>query len=206
MSVQIPLSGSPPASASGGGVRIPIGTRLALPGLGASREEKVVRVISAAAALQDPAEALKLAKQAADDPAGVAANTVEESKLGPVLAKVAAPTTAQTPQPTADQSAAARAVDADPALVAIAQAAMGDKTSAETTEAREWVAMINPGLLERAARAGLRQKNINLVPKPTGAVATSRMDEIENYVKELEKRVKALEDAQKPPGAAARTR
>jgi hypothetical protein len=91
------------------------------------------------------------------------------------------------PSATAEQSAAARAVGVDAALVAVAQAGL---TADTTTEAREWVALIEPVLLERAAHAGLRRRNIDLVPKTTGTVATSRLDDIE-------RRLKALEEGQK---------
>jgi hypothetical protein len=209
MSVQIARSGSPSS------ITIPIGTRLPLPvpGLGTSREEKVVRALAAAAALQDPSQALTLAEQAVDDPAAVARNPIERLKLDPVLAKVSAVLDqGGGPSPNDEQSAAARAVGVDAALVAVAQAELAaDATCATTTEALEWVAKIEPGLLGSAAQAGLRQENIDFVPKTTGAVSTSQLDDIERRLKALEDgqpavssrlegiegRLKALEDGQK---------
>jgi hypothetical protein len=223
MSVQIPISGSAQPTAGARGVSIPIGNILPIPQLRAlpipqfrtSRGEKVVRALAAAAALQDPPEALKLAEQAVDDPATVAENTIERPKLDPVLAQVsAALDQGGGPSPTAEQTAAARAVDADAALVAVAQQGLAADTTCEATrEAREWVALIEPALLERAAHAGLRQRNIDFVPKAPGSVAASRLDTIEARVKALEAgqtastsrldtieaRVKALEDGQKTP-------
>ena len=200
MSVQIPLNGPSPSASASGGVTIPIGSTLQVPQLfGSSREEKVVRAVAAAAALQDPAAALALAKQAIDDPATVAGNVIDPV-LNPVLQTVA--TAVDSPsaaQPSSEQSAAARAVKVDAALVAAAEAALKTATSNEvpTTEAREWVAHIEPVLLERAARAVLRQRNLNLVPtKPTAPVATSRLEAIE-------RRLKTLEEAQKTGGGAA---
>lgn len=189
MRVQIPINGSSPPAAESRGVRIPLGTSLPVPLFGTSREEKIVRAVAAAAALQDPAEALKLAQQAVDDPATVAGNVIDRTALDPVLAQVTSVLDAGGgPQPTAEQAAAAKAVDVDAVLVASAQAAL-QADDKRTPEAREWVADIEPALLERAARAGLRQRNVDFVPKVPGTVEGSRLDD-------LERRVKALEDAQ----------
>jgi hypothetical protein len=199
MSVQIPINGSSPPAAGSRGVRIPIGTTLPVGLFRTSREEKVVRAVAAAAALQDPAEALKLAQQAVDDPSTVAGNAIDRTALDPVLAQVSTVLDAGGgPQATDEQTAAAKAVDVDAALVAVAQAALqADATRASTTQAREWVADIEPVLLERAARAGLRQRNVDFVPKVAGTVASSRLDDIE-------RRLKALEDAQKATSTAAK--
>ena len=190
MSVQIPINGSAQAAAESRGVRIPLGTRLPL--FGTSREEKVVRAVAAAAALQDPAAALQLAAQAADDPGAVAGNVIDRAALDPVLGQVSAVLDAGGgPQPSAEQNAAAKAVDIDAALVAAAQAAL-QADAKRLPAALDWVADIEPVLLDRAARAGLRQHNVDFVPKVTGTVESSRLDDIE-------RRLKALEDAQKPP-------
>src|ERR1700687_369546 len=125
MSVQIPINGSSPPAAGSGGVGIPIGTTVPLGLSGTSREEKVVRAVAAAAALQDPAEALKLALQAVDDPSTVAGNVIDRTALDPVLAQVSTVLVAGGgPQATDEQTAAAKAVDVDAALVAVAQAAL----------------------------------------------------------------------------------
>jgi hypothetical protein len=196
MSVQIPTTGSPPPTTAARGVTIPIGNILPVPQLRTvpvpqlltSREEKVVRAVAAAAALQDPPEALRLAEQAVEDPATVAGNVIERPKLEPVLAQVsAAVDQGGGPSPTPDQRAAARAVGVDAALVAVAQQGLAADTTCEATrEAREWVAMIEPDLLARAARAGLRQQNIDLVPKTAGTAASSRLDTLEGRVKTVE--------------------
>ncbi len=203
MSLQIPLNGPSASASASGGVTIPIGSTLRVPQVyGVSREEKVVRAVAAAAALQDPAAALALAKQAVEDPATVGGNVIDPV-LNPVLQTVA--TAIDSPsaaQPSSEQSAAARAVKVDAALVAVAETALKTATSTAvpTTEAREWVAHIEPFLLERAARAVLRQRNLNLVPtKPTAPVATSRLNAVEQ-------RLKTLEEAQKTGGGAARKR
>ena len=197
MSVQIPINGSSPPAAESRGVRIPLSTRLPVPLFGTSREEKVVRAVAAAAALQDPAEALKLAQQAVDDPATVAGNVIDRTALDPVLAQVSAVLDAGGgPQPTAEQTAAAKAVDVDAALVAVAQAAL-QADAKRTPEALEWVVDIEPVLLDRAARAGLRQHNVDFVPKVAGTVESSRLDDIE-------RRLKALEDAQKTTDTPAK--
>jgi hypothetical protein len=197
MSVQIPINGSSPPIAESRGVRIPIGTRLPVGLFGTSREEKVVRAVAAAAALEDPAEALKLAQQAVDDPATVAGNVIDRPALDPVLAQVSTVLDAGGgPQATAEQIAAAKAVDVDAALVAVAQAAL-QADAKRTPEAREWVADIEPVLLDRAARAGLRQRNVDFVPKVAGTVESSRLDDIE-------RRLKALEDAQKTTDTPAK--
>jgi hypothetical protein len=197
MSVQIPINGSSPPAAESRGVSIPLSTRLSVPLFGTSREEKVVRAVAAAAALQDPAEALKLAQQAVDDPATVAGNVIDRTALDPVLAQVSAVLDAGGgPQPTAEQTAAAKAVDVDAALVAVAQAAL-QADAKRTPEALEWVADIEPVLLDRAARAGLRQHNVDFVPKVAGTVESSRLDDIE-------RRLKVLEDAQKTTDTPAK--
>jgi hypothetical protein len=200
MSVQIPINGSSPPAAESRGVRIPLGTRLPAGLFGTSREEKVVRAVAAAAALQDPAEALKLAQQAVDDPSTVAGDQIDRTALDPVLAQVTSMLDAGGgPQPTAEQTAAAKAVDVDAALVAVAQAAL-QADAKRIPEALKWVADIEPVLLDPAARAGLRQRNVEFVPKVAGTVESSRLDDIE-------RRLKALEDAQKttsPPAKATK--
>jgi hypothetical protein len=196
MSVQIPISGSPPPKDPTRGVTIPLGTALSVPQIrslpipqfGTSRGEKVVRAVAAAAALEDPSEALRLAEQAVKDPAAVAGNTIERPRLDPVLERVsAALDQGGGPSPTPGQIAAARAVGADPALVAVAQEGLkAEPTGAATREALEWVALIEPRLLAEAANAGLRQVNIDFVPKAPGSVAATRLDTIEARLKTLE--------------------
>lgn len=203
MSVQIPLNGSAQTATAARGVTIPIGGSVQVPRVfGSSREEKVIRAVAAAAALADPAAALELARQAVNDPGTVAGNTVDRPTLDPVLQKVAAAVDAPAAaQPTTEQRAAARAVNVDAALVAAAQSAVQAGGEAAATEAREWVADIEPVLLERAAQAGLRQRNIDFVPaKAAASLSTaSRLDA-------LELRVKALEQAQTGSGAASKTK
>jgi hypothetical protein len=194
MSVQIPLNGASASASASGGVAIPIGSTLQVPQVfGASREEKVVRAVAAAAALQDPAAALELAKQAINDPGAVAGNVIDRPTLDPVLQQVAAAVDAPAAaQPTSEQRAAARAVNVDAALVAAAQSAVQAGGETAATEAREWVADIEPVLLERAAQAGLRQRNIDFVPA-RAAVSLSTSSRLDA----LDQRVKALEQAQK---------
>ena len=199
MSVQIPVGGTSLPTQAVGGVTIPIGSILPVPQFGATREDRIVRALAAAAALQDPSDALSLAQQAIQDPSAVAANVIDRTKLDPVLAQVAG-AIGQTdlPQANSEQRAAARAAGADATLVAVAQAALiTDTTNGSTTEAREWVATIDPVLLDRSARAGLRQRNLNLVPQTTTSAANTRLDVIEQ-------RLKALEDKQKAAITPAR--
>jgi BMFP domain-containing protein YqiC len=200
MSVQIPLNGSAQSATATRGVTIPIGGTLQAPRFfGSSREEKVVRAVAAAAALQDPAAALELAKQAVNDPGAVAGNVIDRPALDPVLQTVAAAVDSPAAaQPTSEQRAAARAVNVDAALVATAQSAVLAGGETAVTEAREWVADIEPVLLERAAQAGLRQRNIDFVPA-RAAVSVSTSSRLDA----LEQRVKALEQAQTPAGGAA---
>src|SRR3954451_15165472 len=189
MSVQIPLNGSPRPAETTGGVAIPLGTGLSLPVFGTDRVEKVVRAVAAAAALEDPAEALNLARLAIDDPAAVAERDIDRLALDPVLVNVSAALTQRGTLPvTAEQRAAATAVGVDAELVAVAQAALTPKA---TPEALTWVATAEPALLAPAASAVVRQKSRDFVPQPTSAsVPTSRLDDIE-------RRIKALEEAKR---------
>ena len=189
MSVQIPLNGSAPAAETTGGVAIPLGTGLSLPFFGTDRVEKVVRAVAAAAALEDPAAALSLARLAIDDPAAVAEREIDRLALDPVLVSVSAALTQRGTLPvTAEQRAAAVAVGVDAELVAVAQAALNSKA---TPEALTWVATAEPALLDPAASAVVRQKSRDFVPRPTSAsVPASRLDDIE-------RRIKALEDAKR---------
>jgi hypothetical protein len=200
MSVQIPINGSSTPASESRGVRIPLGTILPVGLFGTSREEKVVRAVAAAAALHDPAEALKLAQQAVDDFSTVAGNVIDRTALDPVLEKVTIVLDAGGgPQPTAEQTAAAKEVDVDAALVAVAQAAL-QFDEKRPAEARKWVADIEPALLDPVARVVVRQQKVNFIPKVAGTAGTvesSRLDDIE-------RRLKALEDAQKTADAAAK--
>jgi hypothetical protein len=201
MAVNIPLGlAAAPAAPVAPGLNIPLGLgqTAAVVGEASQREVQVVRAVAAAAALAAPGKALQIAKAAKDDPAAFAEPAIAENLLSPILAAVdrAMADRQVDPPPTARQIAAARAVGADPVLVAAAQAALqaGPRDAAET--AMIWVAAINPQRLEAAAGAGARRRQLELVPQPS---QQRRLDQIEA-------RLKALEDRTTTPPARGGSR
>jgi hypothetical protein len=201
LNIPLGFAAGPQAAPVASGLNIPLGLgqTAALVGDASQREVQVVRAVAAAAALAAPGKALQIAKAAKDDPAAFAEPAaIAENLLSPILAAVdrAMADRQVDPPPTARQIAAARAVGADPVLVAAAQAALqaGPRDAAET--AMIWVAAINPQRLEAAAGAGARRRQLELVPQPS---QQRRLDQIEA-------RLKALEDRATTPPARGGSR
>jgi hypothetical protein len=195
MSLTIPLAaaGSSLESRSASGFLVPVAL-----GLGGgttqaedARQRQVLRAVAAAAAVRDPAGALTRAKAATDNPASVIGTAIDPAALAPVLQAVARLLKDRTgaPKPTDPQLAAARAINADAELVAAADQAIGNDAALKAC--LDWVAVVDTPLLDRAARAGATEKQLDLVP---AVQQEGRLDQIDAQLKGLETRLKTLED------------
>ena len=183
---------APPSAAPAQGLRINLplglGGRVAgssIASLGRSREERVLRAVAAASALSRPKRALELSEKAKEKPSEVIEGLSQEemkalkaSLIDPVTGLLDNRTGA--PAATDQHTAAARAVGADPVLVAAAhQLVQRDQAAADA--AARWVAAVDAELLDRAARAGAREIQLEAVPAPPGAPA-----QLNEQVKQIE--------------------
>jgi hypothetical protein len=210
----IPLRIRPPAAREGTrgiGLNIPLGLAIGQGGtmLGQGRETQVLRAVGAAVALSDPARALALAKQAKETPETVINPALDLAHLLPVLQAVgrAQDDRSTAPAVSEQHQTVARAAGADPALVAAAHAVV-DKNKDARDNGLNWVASIDAELLDRAARAGARDKQLDLVPNQTTRLErleasvvslTERVDKLTNGVVNLTQRVEDLEAARPIP-------
>jgi hypothetical protein len=205
MSVTIPFApqAARASDAPRGGVIIPLrfgtgtfGTATGAAGL-QEREQAVLRAVAAAVALSHTADSLTLAReaQADDDDLGArfAAVVAVEGDLRVVLDEVVRIQGDRSTAPSAseEERVVAQAVGADPVLVAAAHAkvAGNDKTG---FAARQWVAVVDAPLLERAARAAARRE---LVSRPSAATTDIKQLEakIDNGFKEIKDQITALD-------------
>ncbi|MEP6689608.1 MAG: hypothetical protein ABJD07_00550 [Gemmatimonadaceae bacterium] len=202
MTIGIPIglptaSGASPVTA-GTGVRLNFPLRFGVPAVGVSAPLKAeataqLLAITVAASVDDPADALALARQARDAPESALAQGFSLGKVKEILAEVGAAQAdaARKYDPSDEQRAAAAAVGANARLVAAAgtvmEAAAGPadlKDPSKNTRgwsARRWaIDLLDPGILDRAARASLR------------ATALEPFD-AEQDVRTLQKKVSDLE-------------
>jgi hypothetical protein len=214
MSVTIPLTGQPATASDGqrGGVMIPLRF-----GAGAAagttavqgREQAVLRAAAAAVALSHTTESLTVAReaQADDDDLGARFAAVEkvEADLRVVLDEIVRVQADRSTAPSAseEQRVVAQAVAADPVLVAAAHAKVvgNDKTGLAV---REWVAVVDAPLLERAARAAALRE---LLSRPsTPATELKQLEEkidqgfkaLNDQITALDSRVARLEQGMQP--------
>ncbi|WP_148306598.1 hypothetical protein [Gemmatirosa kalamazoonensis] len=192
----IPIGGGSAGSGAAAGINIPLGIGVPALGTGAStRETQILRAVAAAAALEDPANALELARQARDDPGSVVAPTIDAAKLALVVDAVDRRRTDGTGAPsiTALHTAAAGAIGASAALVAAGDAVLADRTNGSLPQALAWVASIDATLLERAALAGERRRELDRIAAPAATVVNDRIDQLETRVGTIDTRVTSLD-------------
>ncbi len=208
-----PREGEVPASAGASqGLRLnlPLGLGGSAAALGRTREENVLRAVAGASALSQPKRALELAQKAKDKPSEVIEGPSQD-ELEELKASLISPVTALldsrdgAPAATKQHTAVARAVGADPVLVAAAhQVVKQDQALADA--AARWVAAVDAELLDRAAKAGARETLLEAVPpRPgtTGQISDQgkqlevKLDtvakEIRSDIAALDSRVSALE-------------
>ena len=162
------------AAAPRPGLLLPLPARLG--GGGSSitqREQEVLKAVAAAVAISHTAESLTLAREAqrkSEDP-GTRLKNIDSDDLAVVLDEVRRVQGNRTGAagPDEEQRVVAAAVGADAVLVAAGYAKVKE-SDAVSKAARDWVAAIDPKLLETAARAGARREFLN-APKPPADVA-----------------------------------
>jgi len=193
MSITIPLkTRSETASASSQtGIRFKLPT-LALGGSAFSattRERQIVRAVAAGVALCDPKEALRIAEKARENPAEVIDPAIDLQYLNPLLDRIGKylEDRSDAPAPSNQHRVAAQAVGVDPVLVAAAHAVVeGDDQICIAS--RLWIAAIEPELLAKAAAAGAREKQLDLIQDQLG-----RLEGLEKQVKQLQENFGSLE-------------
>ena len=183
MSITIPL-----------GVAAPGGTAVSAPALSfatGSSKQVVVRAVAAAVALKDPGTCLDKTKLAKDSPGQVINPAlVDATQLRKILSAI--DTARENPsdaKPSADIQAASRAAGADPRLAAAAFTVVNTDAVA-LTNGINWVAALDPTLLEKTARAAASETLLEQIPDQL-----TRLSRLEERVDGLELRVTALETA-----------
>jgi hypothetical protein len=197
MSVIIPLRR--PAAASDavpprGGVNIPFQLGFKA-GSQHDKDQAVLRAVAAAVALSHPAESLTVARaaQAEGEDPGKRFAAINPQDRRAVLDEVmrVQQNRAAAPSITEDHRVAAQAVGADPLLVAAAHAKL-QGNAANGLAAREWAAVLDPALLERAARTAARR--VSLGTQKVAAVDLENLDKkIDKGLKELGDKVTAID-------------
>jgi hypothetical protein len=194
MSVIIPIRPLAATSVATGSAAplLPIGLGLGLGGTGTGsvekRELEVLKAVAAAVAIADTADSLTVAAAAqfADEDPGARFAGIVTTDLRVVVDEVRRVQGDRkgAPGPDEEQRVVALAVGADPVLVAAAFAKVGDDDV--SAAARDWVASIDPLLLERAARAAARREFLN-----PGAATDSEVTVIKSRLDAIEKRLPA---------------
>jgi hypothetical protein len=156
------------------GLLLPLPARLG--GGGSSitqRELEVLKAVAAAVAISHTVESLTLAREAQrdDEDPGTRLKDIDADDLAVVLDEVRRiqGNRSGAAGPDEEQRVVAAAVGADAVLVAAAHAKVKE-SAAVSKAARDWVAAIDPRLLETAARAGARREFLN-APKPPADLA-----------------------------------
>lgn len=171
------------SAAAGSTTFLPIGFGGTGTGSVEKRELEVLKAVAVAVAIVDTAESLTAAAkaQAATEDPGVRFAGIVAANLRVVVDEVRRVQGDRkgAPGPDEEQRVVALAVGADPVLVAAASAKVGDDNV--SAAARDWVASIDPVLLERAARAAARREFLNpgAATDSEVAVIKSRLDAIE---------------------------
>jgi hypothetical protein len=171
MSIMIPFTGRSDGDSNvrSGGVLLPLrlGLGTGAAGVREQRDQAVLRALAAAAALSHTADSLTLAREAqqSDDDLGARFTAIEQDDLRDVLDELARVQNDRSALPSVseEQRVVASAAGADPVLVAAAQAQLVGNDQASLA-ARQWAAVVDAPLLERAARAAARRE---LVRPPT---------------------------------------
>jgi len=190
MSVIIPIRPLTATSVAGSGnALLPIGLG---GGTGTSavekRELEVLKAVAAAVAISDTADSLTTASeaQAADEDPGARFAGIVVADLRVVVDEVRRVQGDRkgAAGPDEEQRVVALAIGADPVLVAAASAKVADDNV--SAAGRDWVASIDPALLERAARAAARREFLN-----AGAAADSEVTLIKSRLDAIERRLPA---------------
>jgi hypothetical protein len=171
------------------------------------RNSSQVLAIAAAAAIENRGEAFELARKARESPEEVLTQAFDEARVNAILAavQVAQDDPGKDFEITSVHRAVAGATGANPRLVAAAAAAL---EVGGGQDARLWtVHLIDPGLLDRAARAAGRAEALKQLDTGTVAGGTNaRLDKLEadrdtinTKLDELIKTVDELKKRRTPP-------
>jgi hypothetical protein len=196
-----PATGGATAGAPAGAtaIKLPFNFGLALGNASnaSTREQRVLRAVAGGAAIRMPAEAMHLVKQARDNPSSVVNPAIDETLLLPLLAAVDRRSTDRAGAPAASDihTAVAATLGVDAVLVATADAALADRNDI-ASEALQWVAAIEPTLLEKAAITSARRRQLDRLPDPVGQSTVNQLAQLEARLREVEKQL--------PPPATSR--
>jgi hypothetical protein len=166
MSVIIPIRPSAASTAAG---NAPALLSIGLGGVSGissveKRDQEVLKAVAAAVAISHTADSLTVAAeaQAADEDPGARFTAIVVADLRGVVDEVRRVQGDRkgAAGPDEEQRVVAAAVGADPVLVAAAFAKVSVSETVSSA-ARDWVASVDPALLERAARAGARREFLN---------------------------------------------
>jgi hypothetical protein len=149
----------------------------------------VLRAIAAACSLSKTASALGLAELAKEEPEKVVEPNIDEEKLRSLVEPVSRLLDDRSGAPGPDQSHrfVAAAIGADAVLVAKAHEIAENDPSA-CDQGLLWVAQINAGLLDPAARAAAMVKGFTMIPDQL-----SRLEELDSKVQTIEGEVQTIE-------------
>lgn len=207
MSVIIPLrplsATSVPAERSATGLLFPLRLGGSTTGTVQQREQEVLKAVAAAVAVSHTPESLTLARNAqkeGEDPGARFKAAIAKPELAVVINEVRRVQNNRTGAavPNEEQRVVAAAVAADPVLVAAAHAkVVADAVASEA--ARDWVASIDPVLLERAARAGARREVLN-PGEPSADDLKKLNDKLDAEIKKNNDKLYAITNQLPAPG------
>jgi hypothetical protein len=162
------------------------------------REQAVLRAVAAGVALSHTADSLTVAleaQEADDDPGARFANVLKaEADLRVVVDEVVRVQAdrSNAPSTSEEQRVVAQAVGADPVLVAAAQAKLAGN-DATGLASREWVAVVDASLLERAARAAARRELVSRPPTPSPTDLKQLEEKIDKGFQDVKDQLTALD-------------
>lgn len=165
-----------------------------------TRQVQVLRAVAAAASVHKADEALKKVKEALESPESVIVPNLAEEKLDELIqtVKVVLDNPSEGQRPTAEQTAAARAIGADPVLVRAAYDKMAESDD-YLFNGLAWVAAVDAKLLDRSAREGTRRLMLDKVPARQDLITLrGRIETLEDKVKELQQQCASAKPAAKP--------
>ena len=214
MAVKIPIGLGGNSATAGGSIKIPLnlggGPRATVRSISSSlKDRKMVKAIAGGCAICDPKGSVELARKDVEQPEDVIAPDVDEDALDKLFdaAQKVIDDPSKAPAITDADKGVARRLGVDARLVAAVRVT-AEEDPAACEAGIQWAASIDSAQLRKAARAGNRETQLDLIPTKTGRTESleEEVDELSDALIDLQARVAALEKicGQQAAGASAR--